>query len=638
MEENINQFHIKKEKRMKNNSNKKNEPTHSAVPDFIQKLFRMLDNEAFRDIFCWNLSGNTFIVKDTNEFSKTVLPKHFKHCNFASFVRQLNKYDFHKIRSNPEDNHKYHGGQMWEFEHAYFKRDRRDLLEAIKRKTPGKKKKADIKSIKQDPSPPDTMTTVTTESEHADNNVAMETVDNLRTLVRSLQSEINHLKQSHIELESAITLMNKKDEQTMAELSEFQETLKEKDVLIQQCLKLSQQQNETSNKIFPPSVPEWTEPTPIVDNVLPFTPNHTIDTASVAAAAQMNRGSLIGSSMKTPDGLALLSLTRVPSEPTGHTDNNNLNSHVNLPHPNQSKMKGLVSWTNPPRVLLVDDDSVYRDMSGKMLSMYGCNIDYARDGLEALHMMGTKKYDLILMDIIMPKMNGIATTRKIRKYDTSTPIVSMTSNFTNNDIMEYIGIGMNDILPKPFSKSTLYEILEKHCAHLKIIENQYQRSNIIMSGCLNTPTATITPILEDSTSTPTTPPPNTVHTANNNATIDHNINTTPTSSPVHSTNAIHSYTPTPHHASILTLESLPHSTNTPISIDTPSTSSISAYSSNTTSPTTTESNPSYWHSENKKLVWSSSPPVQPPNYHLSASLPINKRQKPNDHYDPSPPY
>lgn len=68
----------------------------------------------------------------------------------------------------------------------------------------------------------------------------------------------------------------------------------------------------------------------------------------------------------------------------------------------------------------------------------------------------------------MPKMDGIATTRNIRRYDTITPIVSMTSNFSHNDIMEYIGIGMNDILPKPFSKNTLFDILEKHCAHLKV--------------------------------------------------------------------------------------------------------------------------------------------------------------------------
>ncbi len=69
----------------------------------------------------------------------------------------------------------------------------------------------------------------------------------------------------------------------------------------------------------------------------------------------------------------------------------------------------------------------------------------------------------------MPNMDGITTTRNIRRFDGVTPVVSMTSNFTQNDIMDYINIGMNDILPKPFSKSTLYDILEKHCARLKAL-------------------------------------------------------------------------------------------------------------------------------------------------------------------------
>jgi osomolarity two-component system response regulator SKN7 len=71
---------------------------------------------------------------------------------------------------------------------------------------------------------------------------------------------------------------------------------------------------------------------------------------------------------------------------------------------------------------------------------------------------------------MMPKMDGISATRSIRQYDALTPIISMTSNFTDSDIMQYIGSGMTDILPKPFSKRTLYQMLEKYCAHLKTIQ------------------------------------------------------------------------------------------------------------------------------------------------------------------------
>ncbi|KDR84337.1 hypothetical protein GALMADRAFT_55133 [Galerina marginata CBS 339.88] len=58
----------------------------------------MLEDHSIESIVCWGPKRDCFIVKDINEFSKTILPRIFNHSNFASFVRQLNKYDFHKDR------------------------------------------------------------------------------------------------------------------------------------------------------------------------------------------------------------------------------------------------------------------------------------------------------------------------------------------------------------------------------------------------------------------------------------------------------------------------------------------------------------------------------------------------------------
>jgi osomolarity two-component system, response regulator SKN7 len=60
----------------------------------------------------------------------------------------------------------------------------------------------------------------------------------------------------------------------------------------------------------------------------------------------------------------------------------------------------------------------------------------------------------------MPKLDGVAATSMIRQFDPSTPIISMTSSSRPDDIMNYINHGMNDILPKPFSKEGLLEMLE----------------------------------------------------------------------------------------------------------------------------------------------------------------------------------
>jgi osomolarity two-component system, response regulator SKN7 len=88
----------------------------------------------------------------------------------------------------------------------------------------------------------------------------------------------------------------------------------------------------------------------------------------------------------------------------------------------------------------------------------------------------------------MPKLDGVSATNMIRKFDTGSPIIAMTSNSKPNEIMTYyssggcaqlnyqatvlitITPGMNDILPKPFSKQGLFDMLEKHLTHLKNIQ------------------------------------------------------------------------------------------------------------------------------------------------------------------------
>ena len=59
----------------------------------------MLENNTYPGIIEWTSGGDAFVVKDVAAFTATVTPRQFKHSNFASFIRQLNKYDFHKVIS-----------------------------------------------------------------------------------------------------------------------------------------------------------------------------------------------------------------------------------------------------------------------------------------------------------------------------------------------------------------------------------------------------------------------------------------------------------------------------------------------------------------------------------------------------------
>ncbi|KAJ2912468.1 hypothetical protein MD484_g7945, partial [Candolleomyces efflorescens] len=74
-----------------------------STSDFVKKLYKMLEDPNFQSVVSWGPQGDCFVVKDMNEFTKSILPRMFKHSNFASFVRQLNKYDFHKVK-NTDDN------------------------------------------------------------------------------------------------------------------------------------------------------------------------------------------------------------------------------------------------------------------------------------------------------------------------------------------------------------------------------------------------------------------------------------------------------------------------------------------------------------------------------------------------------
>ncbi|KAK0559052.1 kinase-regulated stress-responsive transcription factor skn7 [Tilletia horrida] len=131
-------------------------------------------------------------------------------------------------------------------------------------------------------------------------------------------------------------------------------------------------------------------------------------------------------------------------------------------------------WAVPPRVLLVDDDAVCRKLSSKFLQVFGCAIDVAVDGVNAVNKMNLEKYDLVLMDIVMPNLDGVSATSLIRQFDPRTPIISMTSNSQPNELLTYMQNGMTDVLPKPFTKEGLLGMLEKHLIHLKTVTQMEQ--------------------------------------------------------------------------------------------------------------------------------------------------------------------
>ena len=119
---------------------------------------------------------------------------------------------------------------------------------------------------------------------------------------------------------------------------------------------------------------------------------------------------------------------------------------------NEHTLKGM-------RVLLVEDNDINRLYAKSILNQWNCIVDIAENGLVAIEKIKYNFYDVVLMDVQMPVMDGYEATRAIRLMDShmrDATIVALTANATPADIQKCLASGMNDYLPKPFTPDDLY--------------------------------------------------------------------------------------------------------------------------------------------------------------------------------------
>ncbi|OJZ81224.1 stress response regulator/HFS transcription factor [Aspergillus piperis CBS 112811] len=471
--------------------------------DFVRKLYKMLEDPSYAEIVRWGDEGDSFVVLECEKFTKTILPKHFKHSNFASFVRQLNKYDFHKVRQNNEENGQSPYGQnAWEFKHPEFRANSKESLDNIRRKAPAPRKQA----------------------QSTEDSVPTQQIDLLNQQIVAQQQQIHQLHERHTRLSVDHQLM-------MQEVMRVQKTILNHENVIHQVmtylLSVDARQRRDSKAAAVPFQAQGqagSTLSPSQGASMDDEPSSPLQHASkllndMNAEIQFNLGGLesMGEPPKTTAVVPTPALETAPRNgvarpsaadasantamvyskmngeiepvvyPVGATNGIDpmYSEHVNnVPYPmppkqeidesrrqfpdNRKKSANVdPGWVRSPHILLVEDDATCRQIGGKFLYSFSCLIDTAFDGLEAVNkIQDGSKYDLILMDIIMPNLDGVSACHLIRQFD-RTPIIAMTSNIRSDDIQLYFQHGMDDVLPKPFTRKSLLDMLEKHLVHLK---------------------------------------------------------------------------------------------------------------------------------------------------------------------------
>jgi len=118
--------------------------------------------------------------------------------------------------------------------------------------------------------------------------------------------------------------------------------------------------------------------------------------------------------------------------------------------------------TRAAHILIVDDNATNRMVAEALCDMFDCTSEQAVDGVEAVDMARSGRFDLILMDIKMPRMDGVTATRTIREMSgrpAITPIVALTANADPADVQTYLAAGMQDVVEKPIKPERLATVL-----------------------------------------------------------------------------------------------------------------------------------------------------------------------------------
>ena len=136
-------------------------------------------------------------------------------------------------------------------------------------------------------------------------------------------------------------------------------------------------------------------------------------------------------------------------------------------------MQNISDMVSPAKILLVEDNIVNQMVAVEILSLAGMKVHKAENGLQAVERIKNEVFDVVLMDIQMPVMDGMEATARIRSDpgNKDLPIIAMTAHALSGDREKCIAAGMDDYVSKPIDRLQLFKVLQKYTSKNKVISD-----------------------------------------------------------------------------------------------------------------------------------------------------------------------
>jgi len=134
------------------------------------------------------------------------------------------------------------------------------------------------------------------------------------------------------------------------------------------------------------------------------------------------------------------------------------------------------------RILYVEDDLTLSFVTRDNLEIRGYSVDFCEDGITALEKITTQSYDICILDVMLPRMDGFTLARKIRTFNEEIPIIFLTARSTHEDKIFGLQQGGDDYITKPFSIEELVLKIEVFLKRSKIQPRQETKNELIRFG------------------------------------------------------------------------------------------------------------------------------------------------------------